>query len=94
MASVRKKFDKYACEDIRTDFIAFDGSEYKPADTPVAIPSRTIVEFNSSTKKLAPKDSAQASDIDNKSVFMLAEDYKEEDSGIVVFIIERTANLV
>lgn len=91
MAAVRKKFDKYACEDIRTDYLLFDETHVAPA---AVIPSRTIVEFDSSTHAVKAKDNASSSDVNNTTVLLLAEDVKPEDKGLVYFIIERTENLV
>ena len=87
-----KKFKKYEYEDIRTDYLAFDSTDHKVQDSGV-IPSRTLVEFDSDNKKLKVATTALSASNVNVSVFMLAQDVKASDYGIVYFVIKDINNL-
>lgn len=85
------KFDKYAFEDLRTDRKEFDGVDtIAPEET---IPSRTAVEFDATSKKLKVATTAISDENKNVSVFVLAEDVKPSDTGIVYWVIENIKNL-
>lgn len=78
----KKSFIKYEYEGIRT--------EYMPLTTAAEskIESRNVVKV---TEGAVAKDSGA---IDNKTVFLLAEDINVGDLGFVYYIIEDEDNLV
>lgn len=91
----KKKFIKYAFEDIRTEYLPFDATHVAPGAT---IEARTPVEFYGSESsgsiaayELVAADSS--SSIDNSTVFLPAEDVKPGDYGMVYYIIENNGNL-
>ena len=98
-----KKFKKYEFEDIRTDYLPLDATHKANTQAPETIPSRTLVSFASADDTNSPKKYLRneiivsptdiEDDTKNKSVFMLAEDYKPGDNGIVYFVIEHIENL-
>lgn len=81
------KFEKYAYEDIRTEYINFDENHIAPE---AIIPSRTSVKFDGVSHRVVVAEEA----VDNTTVYLLAEDVKPGDTGIVYYIIENTSNLV
>lgn len=98
-----KKFKKYEFEDIRTEYLPLDATHKANTQAPAVIPSRTLISFASADDTNTPKKFLKyeiipsatdiADDTKNKTVFMLAEDYKPGDYGIVYFVIENTSNL-
>jgi len=91
----KKKFIKYAFEDIRTEYLPFDSEHVAPGAT---IEARTPVEFygSSSSGSIAAYELVEAdssSSIDNSTVFLPAEDVKPGDYGMVYYIIENNGNL-
>ena len=91
----KKKFKKYEFEDIRTEYLPFDGTHVAPA---AIIPSRTIVEFAAGTNVLQVSETPISEDNKNRTVFMLAEDAvpataKPHQYGIVYYVIENVDNL-
>lgn len=98
-----KKFKKYEFEDIRTEYLPLDDTHKANTQAPAVIPSRTLVTFaeaadTATVKKylqyeIIPSTADIEDDSKNKKVFMLAEDYKPGDFGIVYFVIENIDNL-
>lgn len=77
-------FDKFEKEGIKTDFKALSGANA------TLIPSRTIVTLASGAITAA----GDVADIDNDTVFVLAEDCKVGDLGFVYWYIENKSNLI
>ena len=79
----KKSFKKYEYEGIRT--------EYQPLTTAAAstIEARNTVKLASGAATL---DSTGA--VDNKTIFLLAEDLKKGDLGFVYYIVEDVTNLI
>lgn len=83
------KFEKYAYEDIRTEYLQFDATHIAPD---AIIPSRTNVKFDSVSNKLVAGGDNDV--VNNTTILLLAEDAKPGDTGLVYYIIENTSNLV
>ena len=79
----KKSFKKYEYEGIRT--------EYQPLTTAASatIEARNAVKVTSGAAALDTTGT-----IDNKTIFLLAEDLKKGDLGFVYYIIEDVSNLI